>query len=77
MKFKKLNAKLEKLVGKKEKGKPVEPKKLEKLQQLLIEKKGRYEKKLESVDSPDKRQSIETKLNVVNAQIEKAGKLLS
>ena len=77
MKFKKLNAKLEKLAGKKEKGKPVDPKKLEKLQQLLIEKKTRYEVKLESVDNPDKRQSIETKLSVVNAQIDKATKLLA
>jgi hypothetical protein len=77
MKFKKLNAKLDNLVGKKEKGKPIDPEKLERLRQLLIEKKQRYEKKLGSADDSDKRRSIETKLYVVNAQIEKAGKLLS
>jgi hypothetical protein len=76
MKFKKLNAKLDKLAGKVDKGKPVDQKKLEKLRQVLIEKKHRYAAKLESEDNPDKRQSIETKLNVVNAQIDKAGKLL-
>jgi len=39
---------------------------------LLSEKKSRYEAKLDATDDPDKRHKIETRLRVVNAQLEKS-----
>ena len=72
MKFSELVKKAEKLVGKHERGKRIKPKKLGKLQQLLGDKKSRYEAKLAGTDDPGKRQKLETRLRVVNAQLEKA-----
>jgi hypothetical protein len=72
MKFSKLVDKFDKLVFKQEKGKRVKPKKLQKLQQLLVDKKSGYEKKLDSTEDPDKRKKLEIKLSVVNAQLEKS-----
>ena len=76
MKFTKLSAKFDKLVRKKEKGKSVNPEILEILLQLLVDKKDHYEEKLQLVEDPDKRQSYETRLKVVNAQIGKSRVLL-
>ncbi len=72
MKFSKLNARFNKLLNQAGKGKAVKPKKLEKLQQLLSDKKSRYEAKLDSTTDPKKRKSLETKLKVVCAQLEKS-----
>lgn len=72
MKFTELVGKFEKLVQKHDKGSRIKPQKLNKLQQLLSEKKSRYEAKLDATDDPDKRHKIETRLRVVNAQLEKS-----
>ena len=77
MKFTKLSTKFNKLIGKKEKGKSLNPEKVAKLQQLLADKKSRYEEKLKTDLSDEKRKSFETKLKVVNAQIEKSSHLIS
>lgn len=72
MKLSKLVDKIEKLVHKHEESGQVKPKKLDKLQQLLTEKKSRYQAKLDATDDPDKRQKLETRLRVVDAQLEKS-----
>lgn len=80
MKFSKLVEKYKNLVANYEQGKHVTPEKLEKLeklQQLLAEKKSRYEAKLEATQDPEKRTRLETRLKVVNAQLEKSKHLLS
>ncbi|MBT8434995.1 MAG: hypothetical protein KJN95_10040 [Gammaproteobacteria bacterium] len=75
MKFSELVEKAEKLVGKHEKGKRIKPKKLDKLQQLLNDKKSRYQAKLAETDDPGKRHKLETRLRVVSAQLEKSKQL--
>ena len=75
MKFSELVEKAEKLVGKHEKGKRIKPKKLDKLQQLLSDKKSRYEAKLAETDDPGKRHKLETRLRVVSTQLEKSQQL--
>ena len=77
MKFTKLVDKYKKLVANYEQGRHITPEKLEKLQQLLAEKKSRYEAKLEATLDPEKRTRLETRLKVVNAQLEKSKHLLS
>ncbi|WP_423909631.1 hypothetical protein [Candidatus Spongiihabitans sp.] len=77
MKFTKLNAKFDKLARKKEKGKSINPGKLAILQQLLTDKKIRYEERIKSIEDSDKRHSLETKLKVVNAQIEKSRQMIA
>ena len=72
MKFSQLVGKFEKLVQKHEKGSRIKPEKLNKLQQLLDEKKSRYQAKLDATDDPGKRKKLETRLRVVNAQLEKS-----
>ena len=72
MKFSDLVDKFEKLVHKHEKGSRIKPGKLNKLQQLLGEKKSRYEAKLGATNDPDKRKKLERRLRVVNAQLEKS-----
>lgn len=72
MKFSELVDKFEKLVNKTEKGGLIKPGKLNKLQQLLAEKKSRYQAKLDATDDPDKRQKLERRLRVVDAQLEKS-----
>ena len=75
MKFTKLSQKFNKLLKKQDKGKTIKPEKLEKLQQLLNEKKSRYEEKLNTELSEEKRNSLETKLKVVMAQLDKSKQL--
>jgi len=77
MKFAKLAEKYKKLVDNYEQGRHIKPEKLGKLQQLLADKKSRYETKLESTMDPEKRTRLETRLKVVNAQLEKSKQLLS
>ena len=77
MKFSKLVEKYKNLVANYEQGKHITPEKLEKLeklQQLLAEKKSRYEAKLEATQDLEKRTRLETRLKVVNAQLEKSKK---
>ncbi|WP_424945636.1 hypothetical protein [Candidatus Spongiihabitans sp.] len=76
MKFTKLNAKFDKLAHKTEKGKSINPEKLAILQQLLVDKKTRYEEKIKSAEDATKKHSLETKLKVVNAQIEKTKQMV-
>ena len=64
-------------VNKQALGKRIKPEKLEKLQQLHVDKKSRYETKLEATQDAAKRKKLETKLKVVDAQIEKSKKLSS
>ena len=75
MKFSELVEKAEKLVGKHEKGKRIKPTKLDKLEQLLNDKKSRYQAKLAETDDPGKRHKLETRLRVVSAQLEKTQQL--
>lgn len=72
MKFTELVDRFDKLVQKHEKGKRIKPKKLNKLQQLLDDKKARYQSKLDATKDPGKRKKLETRLRVVNAQLEKS-----
>jgi hypothetical protein len=72
MKFSNLVNKFEKLVQKHETGIQIKPEKLSKLQQLLTEKKSRYQAKLDETDDPDKRHKLERRLRVVDAQLEKS-----
>ena len=75
MKYKTLVGKSEKLAGKHSQGYSIKSGKLGKLQQLLIDKASGYEMKLETLTDPEKRQKLESRLNVVRAQIEKLGQL--
>jgi hypothetical protein len=75
MKFKRLIDKIEQFVSSSEQGKAVNPEKLGKLQQLLIDKKLRYETKLADNQDPEKQSKLETRLKVVIAQLEKSKKL--
>jgi len=77
MKFIRLIDKFENLFDKQTKGRPIKPGELQKLEQLLADKKSRYEAKLESTQDPEKRKKLETKLKVVNAQLEKSKQLAS
>ena len=77
MKFTKLVDKFKKLVDSHEQGGHITANKLEKLQQLLADKKSRYEEKLETTSDPEKRTRIETRMKVVNAQLEKSKHLQS
>ncbi len=72
MKFTRLVEKYKKHVANYEQGRHIKPGKLEKLQQLLADKKSRYETKLEATQDPEKRTRLETRLKVVNAQLEKS-----
>lgn len=75
MKFNRLVDKFESLANKLEQGSSVIPEKLEKLRQLLDAKKTRYESKLDATQDPLKRRKLETRLQVVSAQLEKLKKL--
>ncbi|MCP4874879.1 MAG: hypothetical protein GY896_05295 [Gammaproteobacteria bacterium] len=75
MKFRRLVDKFEKLTRKHEQGSNIKPRKLENLQQLLEQKRSRYQAKLEATEDPDKRKNIETRLKVVDAQLEKSRQL--
>jgi len=77
MKFTKLVDKFEKLFHKHEKGDSIEVEKLTKLQQLLSDKRDRYQASLDTTEDEGKRKKLETRLRVVNAQLEKAKKLPS
>ncbi len=77
MKFSKLSTKFSKLLKKKEKGKKIKPDKLLKLQELLNQKKSKFEKRLNEDLSAEQRTSLESKLKVVSAQIAKTQALLS
>jgi hypothetical protein len=67
MKFTKLVDKFEKLLHKHEKGDSIEVEKLTKLQQLLSDKRNRYQASLDTTEDEGKRK--------INAQLEKAKKL--
>lgn len=77
MKFTKLVDKFEKLVKKHEKGVSIKAGKLTKLQQLLSDKRDRYQASLDATEDAGKRKKFETRLRVVNAQLEKSKKMPS
>jgi len=77
MKFTKLVDKFKKLVNSHEQGGHITAEKLERLEQLLADKKSRYETKLEAIQDLEKRSRLETRLKVVNAQLEKSKQLQS
>jgi len=77
MKFTKLVNKFEKLVKKHEKGVSIGPGKLTKLQQLLSDKRDRYQASLDTTEDAGKRKKLKTRLRVVNAQLEKSKQLPS
>jgi len=75
MKYKKLVGKFEKLVEKHQQGHTVKPGKFDKLQGLLEAKRSRYREKLETTDDAEKRRKLETRIRVVEAQLEKSRQL--
>ena len=75
MKYKTLVGKSEKLTDKHSQGISIKPGKLGRLQQSLIDKAAGYEAKLETLTDPEKRQKLESRLNVVRTQIEKLDQL--
>jgi len=75
MKFNKLIDKFEKLVKKHEKGVSIKAEKLTKLQQLLSDKRDRYQASLDTTEDAGKRKKLETRLRVVSAQLEKSKQL--
>ncbi len=75
MKFSRLVEKFEKLISKHEQGSHIKPQKLGKLQQLLGDKRTRYQAKLDLTQDPEKRKKLETRLKVVDAQLEKSKQL--
>ncbi len=77
MKFSRLIKKFEAFVNKQSLGKHIKPEQLKKLQRLLVDKKSLYESKLEAMQDPGKRKKLETRLKVVDAQIEKSNNLSS
>ena len=77
MKFTRLVDKFEKLVNKHERGRKIKSRKLAQLQQLLEDKRLRYQSRLEALEDPEKRKKLETRLRVVEAQLEKTRQLSS
>jgi hypothetical protein len=77
MKFRKLIGKAEKIVDSHEQGHPVENEDLARLQHLLAEKISRYEARLKTIEDSKKREKLQTRLKVVNAQLKKSEKLSS
>ena len=75
MKFKSLVDKFEKLANRHEQGDKIKPRKLANLQQLLGDKKLGYQSRLELLEDPEKRKKLETRLRVVEAQLEKMNHL--
>jgi hypothetical protein len=75
MKFSRLIGKAEKIVDNHAQGHPVESAKLSKLQRLLGEKIARYQEKLDVTEDPQKREKLQTRLKVVNAQLQKSRQL--
>ena len=71
MKYKALRNRFGKLIRKQEKGKTIKPKKVAKLHGKLLEKKSDFETRLQQALAPEKRKSVEIKLSVVNAHIDK------
>ncbi|MCP3688332.1 MAG: hypothetical protein GY784_07955 [Gammaproteobacteria bacterium] len=72
MKYTRLVDEVEKLASKHEQGSSIEPEKLGALQQLLTDKKSRYEDKLALTTDTEKHKKLVARLKVVTAQIEKA-----
>ncbi len=75
MKFKRLIDKFESLIDRADQGSKIKPEKLAKLQQLLEAKKSAYQSKLEATRDPDKYRKLETRLQVVKAQLKKSRNL--
>jgi hypothetical protein len=75
MKFSKLVDKAEDIVARHKKGHPVVCKQMDKLEGLLSDKILRYEAKLKETDDSQKREKLQARLKVVNAQLRKSEKL--
>ncbi len=73
MKFSRLIDKVEKFAEKEKKGKSGAPKKLSRLQELLVGKIAHYEARLEEKDLSKRNREIrKTRLKVVKAQLKKS-----
>jgi hypothetical protein len=77
MKFTRLGDEFEKLVNKHKRGRKIKSRKLAQLQQLLDDKRLRYQTRLEGLKDPQKRKKLKTRLRVVEAQLKKTRKLSS
>ena len=75
MKFKRLIDKIEKFISYSGKDIDIDSEELLKLQQLLGDKKLRYEAKLANNQDPEKQSRLQARLKVVNAQLEKSKNL--
>ena len=72
MKFSKLIERAEKIAAYYQQGHQIKPSQVTKLQRLLNDKVARYEARLEEDMNERKRQSLETRLKVVKAQLQKS-----
>lgn len=73
MKYSRLIDKVEKFAEKEKQGKRGKPKKLSRLQELLVDKIAHYEARLEDKDLSKRNRKIrETRLKVVKAQLKKS-----
>jgi len=75
VKFKRLIEKIEQFVSYSEQDKHIDSEELLKLQQLLTEKKLRYEARLANNQDPEKQSKLQAQLKVVDAQLEKSKNL--
>jgi len=75
MKFSRLVGQAEKLVETHQQGHSVGSEELSELQRRLTEKISHYQAKLEEVEDPQKREKLQTRLKVVNAQLQKSKQL--
>ena len=75
MKFSKLVGQAEKIVETHQQGHSVGSEELSELQRRLTEKISHYQAKLEEVEDPQKREKLQTRLKVVNAQLQKSKQL--
>jgi len=75
MKFSRLIEKADKFAEKVKQGHQIKPKKLTELQRLLSDKIARYETRLEGDMVEHKREKLEIRLKVVNAQLQKSNQL--
>ena len=75
MKFSKLVGQAEKIVETHQQGHSVGSEELSELQRRLTEKISHYKAKLEETEDPKKREKLQTRLKVVNAQLQKSRQL--
>jgi|GEM_PF-716642 len=77
MGFKDLVAKLDKVLGEHDKGRPLKQEELERLEQALQKKEAKYRHRLNSGSSEETPAQTEVRLRVVEAQLAKLRELMA